>query len=166
MRMSEQLALVNRFMDRAPVDVESLAMALGAPVHRAYLDAEVSGMLERTKAGFRIVVNAAHPSTRQRFTIAHELGHFLFHRHLIGEGIDDDRAYRSTPSGRFKNMNIGPAQETEANRFAATLLMPTNLIDQARVDGANSPREIARRLGVSEHAMCIRLGEPYEDRML
>ena len=166
MRMSEQLTLVNRFMDRAPVDVETLALALGAPVHRAYLDADVSGMLERTKSGFRIVVNAAHASTRQRFTIAHEIGHFLFHRHLIGDGIDDDRAYRSTSAGRYKNMSIGPAQETEANKFAAAVLMPRKLIDEARAAGANSPAQLAKKLGVSEHAMCIRLGEPYEDRML
>lgn len=166
MRMSEQLALVNRFRQRAPVDVKGLALALGVPVQESWLDEHICGTLERTARGFMIRVNANHPETRRRFTIAHELGHFLFHRHLIGNGVDDDRAFRSTNKGMYKNMAIGPAQETEANRFAANVLMPFDLIEEARRDGLNSPRKIAKRLGVSEQALCIRTGDDYQPDLL
>lgn len=162
MRMSEQLALVNLYRQSAPVDVKGLALALGVPVQEAWLDDHICGTLERTPRGFMIRVNAAHPETRKRFTIAHELGHFIFHRHLIGEGLDDDRAFRSTQKGVYKNMAIGPRQETEANKFAANVLMPYDLIEEARREGVNSPQAIARRLGVSERALCIRTGEDYQ----
>ncbi|MED5366824.1 MAG: ImmA/IrrE family metallo-endopeptidase, partial [Pseudomonadota bacterium] len=72
----------------------------------------------------------------------------------------DNRAYRSTGEGRFHNRNIGPAQETQANRFAATLLMPNNMVADLRAAGFDR-RGMAEKLGVSEHAMAIRLGEPY-----
>lgn len=53
-------------------------------------------MLERVGDTFLITVAANDPLTRQRFTLAHELGHYMLHRTLIGDGLDDDRAYRST----------------------------------------------------------------------
>jgi len=163
MRFSEQLTLIGRFKRRAPVDVDTLAMALGVPVQYAYLNDETSGMIEKIgEDRFRIVVNATHPSTRQRFTIAHELGHYMLHRHLIGAGIADSRAYRSDDRGRYHNTNIGPAQETQANKFAVGLLMPDHLIDEARAQGLNSPAAVAKFLGVSEQAYCIRAGIPYE----
>jgi Zn-dependent peptidase ImmA (M78 family) len=167
-RLSEQYDLINQYRRRAPVDVEGLARALGLEVTYSFLDPKISGALENDKKRdrFRISVNANDPSTRQRFTIAHELGHYMLHRSLVGDGIDDDRAYRSTDAGKYKNTRIGRHEETQANRFAASLLMPQNLIDQARNDGANSPQSLARKLGVSEQAMCIRIGEPFEPPFL
>ena len=75
MKPSEQFEIINRFRHTAPVDVEGLAKALGVSVQSAYLEPEISGMLERRKGGkFLITVNASHPETRRRFTIAHEFG--------------------------------------------------------------------------------------------
>lgn len=168
MRFSEQLALINRFKRTAPVDVETLAFALGVPVQYANLDPETSGMIERVADGrFRIVVNANHAPTRQRFTIAHELGHYMLHRHLIGEGIEDCRAYRSGNKGVYRNTNIGPMQETQANKFAVSVLMPDELLDQVQNDNRyNSPSSRAKALGVSEQAYCIRAKIPYENTFL
>lgn len=167
MRLSEQYETINRFRRIAPVNVEGLAQALGVRVHRAWLDDDISGMIERRRNGsYQIVVNAAHPSTRQRFTIAHELGHYMLHRHLIGDGVDDDRAYRSTQAGKYFNTAIGPKEETEANRFAVSVLMPHDLIERLKEErGHTTPRELARDLEVSEHAMSIRLGVPYDRKM-
>ena len=50
--------------------------------------------------------------------------------------------------------------EGVANRFAATLLMPNNMVADLRAAGFDR-RGMAEKLGVSEHAMAIRLGEPY-----
>ena len=123
----------------APVDVIGLADDLGVRVNKAWLDADVSGELEHIGNGrYHINVNAKDAETRQRFTIAHELGHFIYHRSLIGDGVDDDRAYRSTNVGRYHNKKIGPRQETEANRFAANLLMPANLIARLKEEGLKS----------------------------
>lgn len=164
MRFSEQLNLIGRFKKTAPVDVETLAFSLGVPVHYANLPDNTSGMIERVGEGrFRIVVNANHSKNRQRFTIAHELGHYMLHRHLIGHGIEDSRAYRSSADGVYSNRDIGPMQETEANKFAVGLLMPEHLVEQVRGNSnLNSPASQAKVLGVSEHAYCIRTGIPYE----
>ena len=90
------------------------------------------------------------------------LGHYIYHRSLIGDGVDDDRAYRSTIVGKYHNTRIGPREETEANRFAADVLMPWGVISELQARGHNEVDELARALGVSEHAMCVRLGVPYE----
>ena len=119
--------IVNHFRKQIPVDVEGLALALGVPVKRIAFPPDISGAI--TKIGsdkFMIGVNAEHSGTRQRFTIAHEIGHFVLHRHLIGKGITDTIAYRS--DGDSPNPNIGPKEETEANKFAANLLMPAESI--------------------------------------
>lgn len=144
----------------APVDVEMLAKSLGVRVNYSFLPSGISGELVSENGGFAINVNASDPPTRQRFTLAHELGHFVRHRDLIGTGIDDDRAYRSTNVGRYFNTRIGPREETEANKFAANLLMPWHLIEDMQKDGLTRA-QMASRLGVSEHAMAIRLGETY-----
>lgn len=122
-------------------------------------------MIERrANDHFLITVNAIDPPTRQRFTTAHELGHYMLHRDRIGDGIADDRAYRSTSSGRYHNTRIGPREETQANTFAANLLMPYELIEKLKADGITTPHALADRLQVSEQAMCIRLNVPYERR--
>lgn len=152
---------VRQAQKSAPVDVFGLARSLGVRVNQSFLDSEISGELVRVgQSAFEINVNANHATTRQRFTAAHELGHFIFHRNLIGDGLDDDRAYRSTQAGRFFNPRIGPKQESEANQFAASLLMPHDLVKNMEAEGL-SRRQMADRLGVSEHAMAIRLGQPY-----
>ncbi len=160
MRLSEEYETINQYRRAAPVDVVGLSSALGVPVHEAFLAQGISGMIERSGDGYQIVVNAMDSPTRQRFTVAHELGHYMLHRHLIGNGVDDDRLYRSTEIGKYHNTAVGPREETEANRFAASVLMPHDLIEAKQHAGINSPAQLARELGVSEHAMCIRLGIP------
>lgn len=161
---SDQLERINEFRKSAPVRVEPLAHALGVPVKYAFLPTEVSGMLERVNDDdvYQITVNAGDPLTRKRFTIAHELGHFMLHRYLLGDGIDEDRAYRSIAGGKYKNTKIGPREETEANKFAANLLMPYELVEKLKKeDGLTTAKELAQRLEVSVHAMSIRMGVPY-----
>lgn len=152
---------IRRAQARAPVDLRGLAAEYGIKLHEAWLPSGVSGELV-PKGGdtFQINVSASDNPRRQRFTIAHELGHYFLHRHLIGTGVDDDRAYRSTSVGRYHNMAIGPREETEANRFASNLLMPQHLIDDLSARGITTPSELAKELNVSLPAMRVRLGLP------
>jgi Zn-dependent peptidase ImmA (M78 family) len=154
--VSNVLSTVNHFRESIPVDVEGLALALGIKVRKAYLSDNISGMIRKVKEGFEITVNARHPETRQRFTLAHEIGHYVLHRSLMGDGNVDDRAYRS--DGSVQNNCIGPREETEANKFAANLLMPSEAIKKLRADGIDTPAKMAYLLKVSEGAMRIRLG--------
>jgi Zn-dependent peptidase ImmA (M78 family) len=162
---AEKLSIVNHFRNRMPpVDVKGLAFALGLKVHEAFLSDNTSGMIEPFADSYKITVNSNHSHTRKRFTVAHEIGHFILHRHLIGDGIADDRIYRSTDAEKYHNTAIGPHEETQANRFAAALLMPHESIEKARAEGCTEPSELAVKFGVSEQAMCIQLGVPYEPR--
>ena len=137
MNVADEMNLVSRAMEAAPVNVRDLAVSLGISVHEAYLDSRISGMLECREGKYKISVNVFHPETRKRFTIAHELGHYMLHRDLIGNGVDDTTAYRSEQIGKYHNTDIGPYEETQANRFAAGLLMPSKLVVKAVNEGMN-----------------------------
>ena len=145
-----------------PVDVESLATKLGVPVKRMLMSEDMSGSLVKVGPDkYEIHLNVLHPSTRQRFTIAHELGHFVHHRSLLGNGVSDNRAYRTATDDEHFNPKIKPKHETEANRFAASLLMPKEIVAKLRNEGI-SVQDMADRLEVSKQAMSIRAGIPYE----
>lgn len=154
--------VVERYWYHAPVDIKSIITELGIFYREEILFAHDSAFIEPVGDTFRIIVNAEHPITRRRFSAAHELGHYTYHRDLIGDGIGDSVAYRSSNAARYQNRRITPQHESQANRFAATVLMPQHLIDQLVHDhGLSLPGhllDLAEMLGVSEQALRIRLG--------
>jgi Zn-dependent peptidase ImmA (M78 family) len=79
------------------------------------------------------------------------LSHFLLHRNYISNGVLDDVLYRSE--------HLNGAQETEANRFAADILMPYSLLQSAAGSALNVD-DLAKTFEVSPQAMSIRLGIP------
>lgn len=147
-----------------PVPVEELAeQVVGAVIRREPLEGRLSGMVYRGREGQAIIgVNSKHTSTRQRFTIAHELGHLLLHseKHLH---IDErfPIAHRSELSSSAVDDN-----EIEANEFAAELLMPQDILRQfvkdvhfdfADADDEEKLREIAESFQVSVQALNYRI---------
>jgi len=154
--MSEARAYIRRFQNTPPVNVREIAENLGLKVwEMSSLPTDVSGKLFLDEnggtSGFSIGVNAHEGYFRKRFTVAHELAHFLLHRNLIGNGIQDDALYRSGLSNQV---------ETEANRLAADILMPYSLIERLQKEGVRSVDGLAAKLEVSSPAMKIRLGIP------
>ena len=143
----------------APVKLAPLARALGVKLRASTLPAGISGEIrpdEERPGCFAVRVNRHDSPRRQRFTIAHELSHFLIHRDEIGDGITDDVLYRS---------GISDSREAQANRLAADLLMPqalmTTYVQQARaLNIEDIPAYLAQLFEVSEAAMKIRLGIP------
>ena len=102
-----------------PVPVESIAEdLLGLAVEQPEMD--VSGML--LPAERRILVNASEVETRQRFTVAHELGHWVCQ---VLEGRDVPIYCRAEEIGVDPEAK---ALEREANVFAAELLMPEEAV--------------------------------------
>lgn len=156
--MTNVLQEIIRRHSGPPVNIEGIVKGLGLLLDKkADLEDEISGQLEKLPLGkFKISANKKNHYFRQRFTIAHELGHFLLHSHLIGEGLDDSKAYRSTPDGKFFNENIGRREETEANRFASRILMPKKVVTKHAENG-KKVSELATLLQVSTAAMKIRL---------
>ena len=125
--------------DELPVPVESIAEdLLGLAVEARELD--VSGML--LPAERRIYVNAAEPEPRRRFTIAHELGHWICQ---CLEGTAKPVYCRAEEIGVDPEAK---ALEREANIFAANLVMP-----EAAVRAAGGENSFA----VSDEALAWRL---------
>ena len=161
--VTREWELLSEAQENVPVQVEQIPEKLGIEYRLYPFRNGISGMLERLRTGFRITVNEFDPFTRRRFTVAHELGHYMLHGHLlkkVGDGLDDDALYRSTEVGKYHNTEITQKQETEANRFAANLLMPYERVwEQFREENA-TPERLARLFQVSQRSMEIRLGMP------
>lgn len=161
--IGEQWKMLVEAAESAPANLDHLTERLGLKLHRAYLDDEILGMIEKYGDTFRITLNAETTRLRQRFTLAHELGHYMFHRHLIGDGLDDAKGYRSTNAGKYHNINIGPEEEAEANQFAVNLLMPMEIVKREwarhgkKTDDATI-QAVADKFDVSRGGMRIRLG--------
>lgn len=145
-----------------PVEVEEIAEALGIHVQYEPAENELSGFLLRdlNRRKAIIGVNDRHPENRQRFTIAHELGHYLLHEQ---EKLHIDRRFQIQL--RDGNSSKGESEEEkEANLFAAELLMPASFIQQdlAEVEGLDleddaAIADLAKKYGVSTQAMTFRL---------
>ena len=149
--------IVQRFTSSIPVKVGELASELGLKVIRAPLAPKISGLIQpsdEADAGFEIRVNKYEVAERQRFTVAHEIAHFLLHRDEIGSGVVDSIMYRS---------NLTSRKETEANRLAADIVMPAKAVSREleRLGGRRTD-EVAEKLAtmfrVSVPAMKVRLG--------
>lgn len=106
------------------------------------------GSLDRPK----IVINSRNPPTRQKFTLAHELGHVLIPWHVgtICSHID----------GNTDSEDEYYVQEGEANRFASELLVPTAWVThlfQETSDPAATQGTIIDTVGISPLAATIKL---------
>jgi Zn-dependent peptidase ImmA (M78 family) len=155
------LELIEKYSLSAPVPVFQILEDLGLGPKFEVMDDNISGWIERKPDNsYRVAVNSSHAHVRQRFTAAHELGHYFYHRDLLGQGVGDTRAYRAETTP-FPNSAIQPIHERQANSFAANLLMPRTAISALRARGIADVQDLAYALEVSLHAMCIRLGIPY-----
>lgn len=155
MNTPEPIEVIQRHWNQTPVPIESIISDMGVQFDLEPLDGDVSGFIERKPDGaYRIVVNSTHPMTRRRFTAAHELGHYIYHRELLGDGVGDNRAYRAEGTDR-PNPKIRPMHERQANSFAANVLMPRHAL--TNVDDVPTGT-LATLFMVSPEAMRIRLG--------
>lgn len=144
----------------APVPVEQVADILGLVVEYTELGVDVSGLLVLEDESGAIGVNSTHAPVRQRFTIAHELGHFCLHKNWSDVFIDSEfePRFRDRRSSRGEN-----PEEIQANKFAAALLMPKSILDhyiaEEGIDIGDDEQveELAGRFEVSVTAMTYRL---------
>jgi Zn-dependent peptidase ImmA (M78 family) len=141
-----------------PVPVDKIAKKLGIVLCEfPATDDSVSGAIIKTQGKTIIAINPRHHSNRQRFTIAHELGHYFFDKNL-SEHVDQDFrvSWRNEDSSKAIDWS-----EIRANAFAAELLIPTDFL-KADLDSLTelSKRTVvllATRYKVSPEAMKIRL---------
>lgn len=133
------------------IDVEALAASLGIEVVFApSKDAPIEGMYVRRAGRAFILVNSERATTRQRFTLAHELGHHVFARATPEvEVVDLDYTREKT------------GEERQVNLFASALLMDARGVSEL-VAGLALPEAITavvKTYEVSVEAATIRLSE-------
>ncbi|MBD3311408.1 MAG: ImmA/IrrE family metallo-endopeptidase [Candidatus Magasanikbacteria bacterium] len=127
------------------------------------LDDGISGAIryEKDENKFRIFVDSNIPENRKYFTIAHELGHYFLHQDIVrrDEVIIDAEGSASGNGILYRLDEHGYSRiETEANKFASVLLMPQELVIDAR-EIVKDIEELAKIFKVSVSAMSIRLEE-------
>lgn len=172
--------------------IDALAERLGLAVAAFHPSGRRDGALGWLEPGENLVfVREGLPEPVRRFTLAHEIGHAVLHRSggmaaLFGEHpltipdaitdpFDDcDDADVAAPDDALApgDEMLRPGQvysaraqrESEANAFAATLLLPADKLLAAYLDadgsqhvGRATPRALAERFGVSEDAILRRL---------
>lgn len=154
----QKMDIIEKYQKKgAPIHVVPIAHEMGINVYKAeYGDDNISGNIVREDgnegdSGYAIYVNKNHSYERRRFTIAHELAHFILHEDKIGDGIFDDALYRSGLSNKL---------EVEANKLAADILMPFSLLVPKIEGGIININKLAKEFEVSTQAMSIRLGVP------
>lgn len=133
------------------IDIEAIAFDSGVDVLYEALDG-----CEATLVGFgskAIATVSPSPSRgRERFSVAHEIGHWLLHR---------GKSFRCRADDIVQNYSADLRLEKDADEFASHLLMPTSIfrpaIKAANRPGLNDLQDIAEQFEVSMQAVSIRL---------
>ena len=157
--VSKAREILRRMGPDVPVDVEAIADEQGVTVVQQDLEDSVSGMLVIKDGRGIIGVNQNHHPNRRRFTMGHELGHYLLHGKKAKVFVDASPVvFRDQASSDGMQ-----SQEIAANSFAAELLMPEDAVrkyvEDKLVDVYDDAtiRRLAARFGVSVQAITIRL---------
>jgi Zn-dependent peptidase ImmA (M78 family) len=137
-----------------PVNPAKIAESLGLKVYTVGLDQDVSGMLvKRAGRDPEIYLNASDSKNRQRFTCAHELGHYV-KRTLSGD-VSPSEDWESIDLRNQLSASGTDPEEVWANKFGAALLMPRALVEKLHRELAVPA--LAYEFGVSSDAMSLRL---------
>jgi len=151
----QQKNIIIKHQSLPPIKLGEIAKDFGLIVKLASLPADISGQIKEINNIVTIKINRHDVKARQRYTLAHEIAHFLLHKHLLREGISDDVLYRSAQSNEI---------EAEANRLASDIIMPEKIVEDVYKKHFKGKKDallyesIAEELQVSTTALKIRLG--------
>jgi Zn-dependent peptidase ImmA (M78 family) len=143
-----------------PVDVSQIIKDKNIVLSEVKLQDDISGVLD-TRKNPVILINSTHSPQRKRFTMAHELAHFLLQSNQSDVFMDSKMYFRSSFSAEGKY-----DVEKQANRFAAELLIPTNILLEIMDEDSNLAQitddediinELSARFDVSSTAFAIKL---------
>ena len=150
-----------------PVPVFAIARALDIVEIREENLTGVEGALVTTPQRPRgsIVINRLSPIERRRFTLSHELGHFLnqFHRSSVESGFQCSQRDMTVSGGDGWHLK----QEAEANRFAIELLAPQSLIRRYLATAPDLTQVVAMAgdLEISKEASARRYVEKHRENL-
>ena len=135
-------------LETNPLDVEGVIKKFGIKLVREEMDVDLSGYIEKRHDTWVIGINKYQTPRRQRFTLAHELAHFLFDRASLETG-------RHTDSIMLRSEDLNSVEQ-RANEFAADLLMPKEQFHAKVTAGIRDVSELSEQFDVSEAAIRYR----------
>lgn len=139
-----------------PTDLIKIADKLNIEiVPFPFSDDGISGVFFKKNKRLFLGVKEDDHEHRKRFTIAHEIGHYILHAEDIlhydkQEAYPEEVFYRASGS-------LPTSDEREANFFAAELLMPEESVAKCIDKGMDTVENLASFFNVSNQAMTIRL---------
>lgn len=152
----DAVAIKRKIVDSGKLPVDVIALALENDLKISYFNPaqsksdtleSVAGLLDKTNK--TIYINATDSLERQRFTVAHELGHYVYNH-------DEDKFGLNYRDGNRKHNSA----ERQADDFAGEILMPSPLVRKKLKeysDARPTISEIASLFGVSKDAMKVKL---------
>jgi len=163
MTIKEAKKIIAEFSATFPVPVGTIANALNIKVYTTSdLPPNTSGSIVREGHGqFVIYVKEGQSPARQRFTIAHEIGHFIQHSKELHSGeemispITKKAVVMHRPDSQKDMSEDIKEREREADQFDAELLMPKDEFEKVWIS-SNSLKDVADHFGVSQMAANVR----------
>jgi len=148
---SETLLMELGITEPNEIDVDLIAHYVGVKVKYDELhgcEARLVGYHDRAV----VTIRKRTTPTRQRFSVAHELGHWHHHR---------GRSFECRVEDIEEKYNTKPEEERVADQYAANLLMPNYIFlpiaKEYSVHSFNSINELANAFNTSPIATAIRL---------
>lgn len=146
-------------IESPPIPVERLVRELDVEFRSEhYPDLALRGFIVQKSSALKkgiIFINSSQHPNIQRFTLAHEIGHFL----LAGKDVHVDRRKR----GNGHRINARDPEEIKADDFAEELLMPRNMLSAGLEGKKIDPNDdkslvrLASKFQVSLVTMMLRL---------
>lgn len=158
----DNLLSKDNFYKGRELQIEKLGEELGLVMMQTrFTDPKISGAIYKdTETGkFCVYVNKKHASTRKRFTIAHEIGHYISaicNSHSYDQLFSNGDGFEDYAVSYRKDGQKSSLAETEANEIAAYLLMKEEWVKEF-VEAEYSVEEMAEKFFVSQQAVAIRL---------
>lgn len=153
---SQKLLIESLSISAVPLDINSLVEHHGIKIIYEDMDDTVRGYIEKRTQGWYICVNRTDGIYRQRFTIAHELGHYLLH--FVAEEVGFSHHDSDSVMWRDENASSGvDPKEVQANQFASELLIPRDALDYYISKGVCNLNDLSQEFHTSKISMQYRL---------
>lgn len=146
-KMTDNILLANDLY-KIPANILKIAEANDISVYTADMEKKILGAIkyDKNEKKYTILLNKKQEYVQQRFTLAHELGHFFMHKKILeSEEVHVDTMYK-----------IEDKDEKDVDYFAGALLMNRMLLEKM-YETNQSIRELAKIFEVSISMMTLRL---------
>lgn len=133
------------------VDVKDIALKLEIDIISGEFKDQhhrnISGLLKFSGKNGRpvIAIKASESPQRQRFTIAHEIGHYILHKSELVH-VDPNRNLEPLAFRDASSSTATSIKEIQANQFAAELLMPTIEVCELLIEDHGKDVEITKTI--------------------